>query len=196
MKVYKDIVQGSEEWKKKRSLKLTASNAQAIASNGKGLQSLVLSLLTEHYSSNTEKYTNAEMERGHELEPIARSIYELETEQTVEQVGFIEIDEYVGMSPDGLVKNGGVEIKCLNDENHMKAMLFGEVDKKYLWQCQMSMMLSERKWWDLVLYNHNFERNLLIFRQEPDKNMHEKLEKGIEEGKKLLIELIKKYEQG
>ena len=195
MKLY-SCIQGSPEWHAVRSLKLTASNAQAIASNGKGLQSLVLSLLTEHYSQNPEKYTNSDMERGIAYEDTARKLYELETGKKVLQVGFVEIDQYTGYSPDGHIgKDGGIEIKCLNDTNHMKAIIYGDFDKKYWWQVQMSLLLSGRKWWDVVLYNPNFDKNLLIFRQTPDKKMQEKLEQGIEEGKKLLITLIQKYER-
>lgn len=195
---YHDVPQGTDEWFKIRSLKLTASNAQAIMANGKGLETLVLTLLTEHYSSNTERFTNGDTERGHELEPIARGIYELVTGNSVMQVGFVEVDELTGFSPDGLIGDiGGLEIKALNDVNHMKAILYGEkgIDAKYKAQCQMSMFLSGREWWDLALYNPNYSKDLLIFRQTPNPKAFEKLDAGIKKGKSLIKELKNLYEQ-
>lgn len=196
MKIH-NVEQGSPEWHKLREMRLTASNAQAIASNGKGLESLVIGLLVGKYSSNTEHYTNADMERGHELESIARGMYELETGNDVTEVGFIEVDKYVGFSPDGLIgKVGGFETKALNDANHMKAIIYGlkAIDKKYIWQCQFSMKYSGREWWDLTLFNPNFEKSLIIHRIEPDPIMFKKIETGVETGKKLIRELNKKYE--
>jgi hypothetical protein len=43
--------------------------------------------MAEHYSSaEKEKYTNTHIERGNELEHIARDMYELETGSKVEEV--------------------------------------------------------------------------------------------------------------
>lgn len=198
MKIHTDIIQGSPEWHKLREMRLTASKAQAIASNGAGLKSLVIDLFVNKYSSNTEKFTNADTERGHELEPIARGMYELEYGCTVLQVGFIEIDKYVGMSPDGKIKEhrAGLEIKALNDANHMKAILFGlkGIESKYIWQCQMSLLLTKMDYWDLALFNPNYEKSLIVHRIFPDKKAFEKIEKGIETGKKLIREYAKLYE--
>ncbi|MFA6790415.1 MAG: lambda exonuclease family protein [Parcubacteria group bacterium] len=194
---FHDIPQGSKEWFDIRKMKLTASKAQAIGSNGKGLETLAIELIAEKYSNADKRIINShDIERGHELEPIARGIYELETGNIVKEVGFIEIDKYTGISPDGLIGEiGGLEIKCLNDINHVKAILYGlkAVDNKYIWQVQMSLLLSKRKWWDLVLFNPNFSKNILIFRITKDDKMFEKLKEGIKKGKKLLKELEKQY---
>jgi len=196
MKIYKELDQRSEEWFEVRRGKMTASNAQAIAANGKGLESYIYALMTEKYSNNREIYTNGDIERGIELEESARMTYEIEREK-VEEVGFIELDEYVGCSPDGLVgEDGGIEIKCVNDVNFFKLMVDGEkaIDAKYRWQSEMCMLVSGRKWWDLVFYNPNFDNNLLIFRVEPSLANREKLIMGIEKGKKIIKELEEKYE--
>jgi putative phage-type endonuclease len=190
------IKQGTEEWLNCRKGKLSASNAQAIAANGKGLETYIYKLLTEKYSQNTEHYTNADIERGVELEPIARDTYTIETGNEVEEVGFVEMDQYVLASPDGLVgKDGGIEIKCVNDVNFFKLLVDGEraIESKYLWQCQMFLFVTGRKWIDLVFYNPNFDKNLLIFRVEPEVAKQEKLMVGIEKGKKLILEISKKY---
>ena len=188
--------QQTPEWFAIRQKKLTASHAQAIASAGKGLDTYVSELMSDYYSSGeNENYTNKDMERGNELEPLARTMYELETGNELDEVGFVEVDEYSGFSPDGLYKEvGGVEVKSLNDKNHFQVILNGlkAVDKKDIWQIQMSLLLSKRVWWDLILYNPNFKKSLLIFRIEPDKEMQDKLLIGIEKGKEMIKEIEKK----
>jgi hypothetical protein len=61
----------------------------------------------------------------------------------------------------------------------------------------MQMLVTGRKWNDLVIYNPNFKKSMLVFRIEPDKEMFDKLLNGFEVGKKLILELkekLKKYE--
>ena len=196
MKIHK-MDQRSDEWFDIRKGKLTASNAQAIGANGKGLETLVYQLLAEKYSNNKEHYTNKDMERGIELEDQARMTYEVER-NNVKEVGFIELDEFVGCSPDGLVgKDGGIEIKCPNDAGFFKLMVNGRdaIESKYLWQVQMTLYITKRSWWDLVFYNPNFNQNILIFRITPVMFQSEKLMLGIETGKNLIKKLNKKYEK-
>lgn len=180
--------QGSDEWKEIRKGKMTASVGQAIGNNGTGLKTLITSLMADYYSTNSEEnYTNGDMERGNELEAYARIAYELETGQTVEQVGFIEADEFHGVSPDGLVEEEGlIEIKCLNNLNHFKFLLNEEVDTKYEWQMQMQLLVTDRKWCDLVLFNKNFPQSLLIKRFYPDEKKQAKLLEGIDKGKEMI----------
>ncbi len=191
IKIYNDIIQGSPEWFVLRDLKLTASKAQAIGNCGKGLETLVDTLLAEHYSSADKiHFTSKDTERGNELEPIAREIYELETGNNVTKVGFVELNEYIGCSPDGLIdEEGGWECKSPDDLNHFRMIKngFSEVDKAYLWQVQMNLLITNRKWWDLSFYNPNFKKNLITFRIEPDTKMFESLKEGLKIG----VELIK-----
>ncbi len=187
--------QGTAEWFEIRKGKLTASHAQQIGNIGKGLDTYVHELMAEYYSTQEkEQLTNKHIERGLELEPIARDIYELETGNIVVQTGFIELNEYAGCSPDGLIgEDGLIEIKCINDTDYFRHLLYGidEVDTKYLWQVQMQMLVTNRNWCDLVVYNPNFEKSLIIFKIEKDDAKHEALKKGIEKG----IELIKQIKE-
>lgn len=191
-----EMTQGSAEWMQVRKGKLTASHAQAIASNGKGLETYIYDILTEKYSSNQEQYTNDDIARGNELEETARELYQLETGNKVKQVGFIARDEFVGCSPDGLVgQEGGIEIKCLNDRNHLHLSITEKIEKKHIWQIQMNLLITNRNWWDYVAFNPNLPKELVIIRVEPDQEMHEKLREGIEKGIKQLKKLEKEYER-
>lgn len=193
MKIHKELIQGTQEWFDVRKGKMTASNAQAIGNNGKGLETYLYGVIADQYSSGEyEHYTNQHIERGNELEVYARDMYELETGSTVEEVGFIELDEYSGCSPDGLIgEDGGVEFKCLSDAKHIRLLHLGakEIEPKYIWQIQMCMLVAGRKWWDFVSYNPNFTQSLIIHRLEADKDKFEKLEEGLEQGRLKLKEL-------
>lgn len=196
MKVYNKILQGSDEWKALRKGKMTASNAQAIGNVGKGLDTYILDLMADSLSSGEfENYTNAHMERGNDLEASARSIYELETGQTVEQVGFVDYNDFVGCSPDGLIgEDGGIEIKCQADKKHFRLILNGEkeIDSSYVWQVQMNLLVTGRQWWDFVGYNPNFEKSLVIHRILPDPAMHAKLLEGFKVGEQKIKEILTK----
>lgn len=195
MIIHNSLEQGTPEWFAVRKNKMTASNAQAIGNNGKGLATYIVTLMAESYSSGEkEHFSNKETDRGHELEPLAREIYELTRWVKVDQVWFIELNEYVGCSPDGLItaEEGGAEIKCLNDVNHFKLILNGisEIDTAYIWQIQMSLLITGYKWWDYVSYNPNFEQSLIVHRIYPDQEKFDALTKGILAGKSQ-IEAIK-----
>lgn len=198
MKIYKKLKQLSDEWFALRAGKLTGSNAQAIAANGKGLETLAYTMLAEKYSKNRYSFTNPDIERGIELEDQARQTYRI-LHDDVEEVGFVEMDEYVGCSPDGLIgKDGGLEIKCVNDVNFFRLLVNGSdgIEYKYLWQVQMSLLVTKRKWWDLVFYNPNYDKSLLSFRFTPNGTMQTSLLNGIEKGKKIMADFEKKYQKG
>lgn len=189
-----NVEQKSDEWFKLRELRMTASHAQAIGNCGAGLDSYIYQKLSEYYSTaKKEIYTNEDLERGNELEDEARSIYELNTNTEVEQVGFIEYSESVGCSPDGLINDdGGIEIKCPNDLNYFKLLVDFKIKSDYMWQIQMNLLITGRNWWDYVVYNPNFKKDIIIERIEPNKEMFEKLLKGFDKGEKLIKEIINK----
>jgi len=186
--------QGSEDWFKLRAGKLTASNAQAIATAGKGLETLCYKTLADKYATTLEEgYTNSNMERGTELESQARSIYELETGVVVDQVGFIEYSDYVGGSPDGLIGTDGVvEIKCHDNTNHFRLLTGQDTDPKYVWQMQMLLLITGREYADMLAYCPNFSKSLIVRRFEKDADMHKKLLAGFVEGERLIKEIESK----
>lgn len=197
MKIYKDINQGSPEWFEIRVGKVTASHAQAIGNNGKGLDTYLLEVVSEMFSSaQKDQYSNEHTERGNELEPLARSMYELENDCEVEQIGFCELNDFIGCSPDGLVGDDGmIEIKCPDDKTYFNLLMNEKIDNAYIWQCQMNMLILERKWCDLVFYNPNFEKSMKIFRLKPDKEMFSRLKEGFAKAEKEIIRMISKYKE-
>ena len=196
MKIYNSLEQGTPEWLKRRELKFTASHASAIATAGKGLETLAYNLFKEHITGEKQNFEgNEATRRGNELEPIARSIYEIEKDVSVEQVGFIERDKYSGCSPDGLVGVDGMwEGKCVNAEK-FKAIQeeLKKPDSAYIWQCQMQILCAEREWCDLMYFHPDFETNYKIFGIVKDYAKQERLIIGLEIGRKLLLGHLEAY---
>lgn len=197
-----NVEQRSEAWIALRvKHPLTASEAQAIGNQGKGLETLCWNKVAEKYSSGVKEiYTNVHLDRGVELEPQAREIYELETGSKVEIVGFVtdtKTSKVGGASPDGFVgEDGLIEIKCFDDTKHFKCIVEGLViESSYLWQIQMQLLLCERDWCDFVAYNPNYEKSLLIQRILPDLEMQEKIKEGLKKGEQIIKEIESKLKK-
>lgn len=192
-KYHETLEQGTEEWLEVRKGKITASHAQEIGNGKKGLETYIISLMAEKYSSGEREYfTNEHIERGNELEDQARSVYSFNKGVEVKQVGFVEYSELVGCSPDGLVGDDGmIEIKCPNDVNYFKYLLdgFDNIDTKYMWQMQMNLLITGRKWCDFIAYNPNFENSIVIERIVPNEEDFSDLIKGFEIGQQKIKEI-------
>ena len=191
MKIYR-CEQRSPEWYKAKDMKLTASNATAIMAAGKGLETLCMEILTKHYSSGQyEDFVNdpftRHMQRGVEFEEKARKIYEFETGNNVETVGFIELDEYSGCSPDGLIGDYGLlEIKNLSDKHFMDLALTGKVDSNHRNQMQMQLYVTGRHWCDYFAFNPNFNPCYIKITFKPEHESFERLKHGLAMGKQIL----------
>lgn len=155
--------QGTQEWKDARCGKITASRLSDLLAKTKSgpsasrknyIAELVIERLTEEPQDNG--FVSKEMQRGIELEPEARTAYEFETGNEVEQVGFVDHPELpnTGASPDGLAsEDGSVEIKCPNTATHIETIRTGKVPMKYYPQMQWVMDCTGRKWCDYVSYD-------------------------------------------
>ena len=164
--------QGTEEWFESRIGKVTASRVADVLATIKTGESasrknyrmeLVCQRLT---GQRDEGFTNSHMERGIELEPLARAAYEFQQGVTVTEVGFIDHPsiEMSGASPDGLVGlDGLVEIKCPTAANHIDTLLSGKAPSKYIPQMQWQMACTGAKWCDFVSYCPTVGDNLALF---------------------------------
>lgn len=185
-----DIVQQTPEWFELKKGKMSASHATAIGNCGKGLETYTRQIVRDMIVEK-QYFSNKDMERGNELEPIARITYEFETGQSVQQIGFITYNDFVGCSPDGLVSDdGGLELKARNDEIHFGLLLGDSVDSSTIWQMNMNMLITRRKWWDFGSYNPNFKHSLFIKRFLPDEVKFAALLKGFELGEQMIRKLL------
>lgn len=176
--IHREFSQGTDEWNEIRRGRIGGTSCATLLVNGRsenglgaGALTLVYKKAAEFFSEPEETYINAAMQRGTELEPIARRRYEDETFTSVEEVGYISAGEFLGVSPDGIVGNeGGIEIKCPGADEFLRFMDTKVIKPEYFYQCQWAMYLSGAQWWDFVYYHPDFApADLIIERQFPDK---------------------------
>ena len=114
--IWHKVDQNGEAWDRLRIGKFTASSFgdlfahKSTLTYKKAINEVVFGRLTGEAAEN---FTNQWMERGHELEPMARGEYEMLTFNTVQEGGFFELNDFIGCSPDGVIDDDGLlEIKC------------------------------------------------------------------------------------
>lgn len=156
--------QGSEEWHKARAGVPSASNfSKLITAAGKPstsaetyINSLIAYLIT---GTVEESYKNEHMARGNLLEPQARAMYELATDNVVTEVGFCLHDTIMaGCSPDGLVgDDGGLEIKCPSASTHVGYLRSQKLPTIYKQQVMGCLWITGREWWDFMSFHPEME---------------------------------------
>ena len=193
---HNSIIQGSEAWHDLRRGRFTASNIPKLfmGKTTQGYSDALYRVAMERVTGkSTESYSNAAMLRGIQLEPMARQIYEIEKQTLVEECGFVEVDEWMGCSPDGLVgKDGMIQIKCPAFNTHIGYIVSEEVPKDYYIQMQAEMWMSGRKWNDFMSFHPDLPS--LIIRLTPDEAMYKKMSEEIEIAKQKVTEIIKKIQ--
>jgi len=196
-----NFAQGTEEWLRIRRGKITASRFGDMMTQGKKKEDefgktaisyayeIMTGWLTDY--DGEEGYTNKNMEWGTEYEAEARQAYQLETFNYVKQIGFVELNEFVGGSPDGLIgEDGGLEIKCPKKTTHLATILGKKMPDIHIPQVQGSMYITDRAWWDFVSYHPLFKTNkLFIVRVKRDDEYISQLKDRIEKFKKLIDRL-------
>lgn len=167
-----DFPQGSEEWLASRAGKVTASRMADVmakiktgeaASRRDYRAQIVAEILTGKPQDGG--FTNAEMQWGTDQEPFARSAYEVKTGVMVDQVGLVlhPSTDRAAASPDGLVGDGLVEIKCPKTATHLQYILDEVVPSKYQPQMLWQMACADRPWCDFVSFDPRLPDDLQLF---------------------------------
>ena len=170
--------QRTTEWHQARLGKVTASRVGDVmaktrsgyaASRDNYMAQLIVERLT---GKPTETFSNAAMEWGTQTEPEARAAYSAKTGELVEEVGFIDHPtiQGAGASPDGIVGEGLVEIKCPQTNTMLEWILTRTIPARYLAQMQFQMAVTGAKWCDFAAYDPRLPEHLqlLIIRVERD----------------------------
>lgn len=178
--------QGSEDWYRVRMGIPTASMFGTVMRSGKGggesktRRTYMLQLAGEKLTDEPmQTYSNADMERGKEMEPELRSLYAFQRDCDLEQVGFIRRG-LAGCSPDALRgKDGMVEIKSTLPHLLIDIHLRGEFPPEHKAQCQGNLWIAERAWIDIVIGYRKMP--LYIQRIHRDERYIEGLAKAVDE---------------
>lgn len=155
--IYHDVEQNTPEWYEARLGKFTASafndlfSAKTTATYEKAIYKAAFERIT---GEAPESFSSSYMERGHELEAMAISEYERTTFEDVKRVGFVELNEWVGCSPDGLVSDHGlIEVKCPAFHTAMKYIMSDKLPNIYEKQVHGQMYITGKLWCDFVSYH-------------------------------------------
>lgn len=175
--IHTDLVQGSDEWFDLRKGVCTGSEAsKGLLAAKKGHATYRLQKEAElHLQIMEPGYSNSAMERGTELEPLARDEFKQQMLLPVEEVGFIHRpDLNAGFSPDGLIPlvtrsphqlYHGIEIKCRNAVNHYRVFKEG-IDQPTYEQIQFGMAITGIEKFYFVAYNPDFNPEYQMYIEE------------------------------
>ncbi len=174
----------SDEWYGIKLGKVSASHAADVLSGGKGVtrKKYMTRLAAERLTGLVQpSFHNKAMDDGINTEAGAVEYYEELHDVVIKKVGFIEKDEWVGASPDGLVGNDGlIEIKCPYTTTHITNILNNKAPSEYLPQIQMQLWVSERKWCDFISYDIRLSVNPMVcIRVHRDEDYITKLADGV-----------------
>ena len=195
------IEQRSDEWFAQRLGRVTASKVKDVMAKGRSgapsatRQNYMMQLLCERLTGKREEgFTSAAMQRGTDLEPIARSAYEFNAGVMTVETGLIihpRIDGF-GASPDGLAgADGLLEIKCPNTSAHIAVIQSGKRDAQYEWQMLAQMACSGREWVDFVSFDDPLPEELqyVCFRYHRDEARIREMESEVKAFLEELAEL-------
>jgi hypothetical protein len=201
-----DLTQGSTEWHAARCGLLTASEMKLIitptlkiASNDKERAHLY-ELLAQRITKYVEpSYVSDAMLRGMDDEVDALIAYNKAYDQA-KPVGFITNDKWgftIGYSPDGLVgEDGQVECKSRSQKYQIQTLCdyvsADTIDQDFMIQVQTGLLVSERKWCDLVSYSGGLP--MATVRVVPDEKVQEAIVAAATAFEQRLAEKMAKYE--
>ena len=138
------VEQRSEEWFILKGGKVSGSSVDNIykSTKAKFIDSIVADRLTGRVEMNS--FVNDAIQRGIDFEDFAKDEFSDKYNLKVTDVGFVEYNDYVGISPDGIVfHNGvplyGVEIKCPNTKELVGVFRTNKVPVSHLRQCLLQL---------------------------------------------------------
>jgi YqaJ-like viral recombinase domain len=154
--------QGSPEWLAARAGAITASRFSDALSTLKNGQpsakagTYLCQVAIERVSGKPcdEAFNSWQMQRGAELEGMARLKYEAFSGNIVEEAGVVKTDDdCFGYSTDGFIDDDGMaEIKCLVSAPAIIDMWTTADMAEFMHQMQGGMWLTGRKWCDFIMY--------------------------------------------
>ena len=145
--IFIDCDQGSDEWLQARCGVVSGSNFSKVFTTAGKLstsrEGLINQLIAENLvGSPTETFKSEAMQRGNELEPQARAMFEMLMDVEVKEVGFAIMEDHrIGCSPDGLFGDTGLEIKCPMASTHCAYLRANKLPSTYVQQVQGTMLL-------------------------------------------------------
>jgi len=163
--------QRTAEWHQARLGKVTASRVADVMAKTKtgysaSRENYMHELLVQRLTGEpAESYCSAAMQWGIDMEPEAIAYFEYLTGATVTPVGFIDHPEIknFGASPDGLVWDALIEVKCPDTKTHLDYLLNDKIPTKYQLQMTAQMACTGREGVYFASYDPRLPDNLQMF---------------------------------
>ncbi|WP_211828700.1 lambda exonuclease family protein [Kistimonas asteriae] len=153
------IEQGSPEWHRMRAGVVTASRADCLLA-GKDTakrQSYLAELVAQVCTGLIPEEINAKaLNWGKDNELNAREAYSAETFSVVKSIPLIYKDDLMrfGCSPDGLLSERGLELKCpWASRTYIEFVCSDKIKPEYQKQCQFSMWVTDLEKWDFASFD-------------------------------------------
>jgi hypothetical protein len=111
----------------------------------------------ESDSDNEDGFVSFDMQRGIDLEPLARAEYEKRHNVSIDRYGFIQSSEFhdLGYSPDGVGQfvRFGIEIKCPRPKTHIRYIRHDKIPTVYFEQILLAFIVCDTiQYVDFVSY--------------------------------------------
>lgn len=173
-----DCKQGTHEWLQARLGQITGSIMdRVITKSGKpsaSLDDIVNRAVAELVTGEPdETFVSGDMMRGTALEGQALEFYNFVYGFDFKPCGFIQaVDKSgrslgYGVSPDGIMSDGGLELKCPAAHTHLAYLSKDALPDKYIQQVQTSLMVTGFEKWIFGSYHPQFPCvKVEVFRDE------------------------------
>jgi hypothetical protein len=143
-----NIIQGSEDWHKIRYSKIAGTLSKGLFVKSDTLLIDILSQKLEPFELEDEGWQSADMQRGNELEPIARKKLSEYIGVELLECGWLQSTEIdlLGISPDGISADETIsaEIKCPNKKKHTSTILADDIPSDNIHQCLHYFTINEK----------------------------------------------------
>lgn len=171
-----NLIQNTPEWLEYRKNKLMASEISSIM--GSNPWKNASDLWKDKLGMNPAIKMNAAMQRGHDLEPEARKLFnELTLFEMIPCV--YESDKYpwAAASLDGMTECGTyiLEIKCPKEKSHLECCASDTIAPYYIDQCQHQLMVTGAKMCYYFSYRPEWYPKYAIVEIKPDYEYHKKI---------------------
>lgn len=168
-----DAEQRSEAWFAARAGRITGSRAADILAKIKTGEAAArrdyrLQLAVERLTGKPQEsgFCNAEMQRGIDLEPMARAQYEGRSGNFVRQTGFCQHDDLLaGCSLDGDIDEfeGILELKVPKSSTHIEYLKGARLPPAYIPQITHNLWISGAAYCDFVSFDDRMPPGLEYF---------------------------------
>jgi len=174
--------QNTPEWMADRAGRATGSKADCVTAKVKSGEAATradyrIQLALERLLCKPceDGFSNSSTDQGQEREPFARMRYEIQTGITVQESGFVYLEDMMaGCSVDGFIEDGGRfgiwEAKCPKTKTHFKYLVERRVPPSYVNQVLHNMLITGADFVDFVSFDPEMPEKLqlFVFRWERD----------------------------